>query len=301
MERRANFDGGFNTLICEDGEHDEQDPQYSHSNQGGKKVFTYITTPWKHRDRLVAVSLALLAIFLLIVDISLGAHYNNLKDTSVTINDTERISNNLTQLQETYKAAVETMNGFKKQLEREKISQKPTTWELKHQTKRSTDYKVLLDKLTKDTAALRSRLPKIDGGCRHCPQGWILMNSVCYYFSKGIIKTWQKSRDFCQMYGGDLLVIDSKDKENTTVTHLVDSLNPTTWGFWVGLSDNNEEGTWKWVDGTILVEGYWRDGEPNDVGNEDCAVVHPEENFFQAWNDVSCQSKSYWICEKALS
>ena len=53
-------------------------------------------------------------------------------------------------------------------------------------------------------------------GCKHCPPGWLLMNSVCYYFSfsnKAGLKSWQKAREFCQMHGGDLLVIDSKDKE----------------------------------------------------------------------------------------
>lgn len=42
------------------------------------------------------------------------------------------------------------------------------------------------------------------------------MNSVCYYFSfpdNVGLKTWQKARDFCQTYGGDLVVIDSQDKE----------------------------------------------------------------------------------------
>ncbi|KAG8013421.1 hypothetical protein GBF38_021772 [Nibea albiflora] len=49
-----------------------------------------------------------------------------------------------------------------------------------------------------------------------CPPGWILMNSLCYYFSftdNAFLRTWQRARDFCQIYGGDLAVIDSKDKE----------------------------------------------------------------------------------------
>lgn len=53
-------------------------------------------------------------------------------------------------------------------------------------------------------------------GCKHCPPGWFLINSVCYYFSSSVRdghKTWQKAREFCQVHGGDLLIIDSKDKE----------------------------------------------------------------------------------------
>lgn len=42
------------------------------------------------------------------------------------------------------------------------------------------------------------------------------MNSVCYYFpfsNAAGLKSWQKAREFCRIYGGDLLVIDTKDKE----------------------------------------------------------------------------------------
>lgn len=54
-----------------------------------------------------------------------------------------------------------------------------------------------------------------DAGCTHCTPGWILMNSVCYffYFSNNGGKSWQSARQHCQTHGGDLVVLDSKDKE----------------------------------------------------------------------------------------
>nr|XP_033498449.1 CD209 antigen-like protein A [Epinephelus lanceolatus] len=106
------------------------------------------------------------------------------------------------------------------------------------------------------------------------------------------------------MYGGDLAVIDSKDKEKATVNHLLDNNkyrpNPTM-GLWIGLKNFPKEDTWRWVDGRALVEGYWGDGEPNSnkQGDSDCGVVHAKENFFKAWNDVRCGQKQKWICEKA--
>ncbi|XP_044023304.1 CD209 antigen-like isoform X1 [Siniperca chuatsi] len=306
MERReisgCNSDGGLNTLICQEDLQDEEYP-YPYSNQDRQQVSTSRMTPWRH-CRLAAVSLALLAAVLLIVDISLGVHYNQLKDTHLTLDDTERIGNELTKLQDTYKAAIKNMTGYKKQLDSELSRQTQTNWELEHQTKRSTDYQGQFVKMNKDIAALRSHLPMINDGCRHCPPGWILMNSLCYYFSfsdNAGIKSWQKARNFCQMYGGDLAVIDTKDKENSTVNLLIHKKDPSKSlaGFWIGLRDVHEEGTWKWLDGTTLVEGYWNDGEPNDVNNEDCAAVYPRENFFKAWNDVGCANAMKWICEKA--
>ncbi|XP_042292689.1 CD209 antigen-like protein E [Thunnus maccoyii] len=298
MERReisgSNFDGGFNTLICQEDLNGEEQ-QVSMSNM----------IPSKH-CRLVAVSLALLAAVLLLADISLGVHYNKLTDTYLTLYDTERISSKLIKLQDTYKTAIETMKGAKKELDSEMSRQTQTNWELEHQTKRSKDYEVQIDKIKKNIDAMRSHLPMINDGCKHCPPGWLLMNSVCYYFpfsDRDGIKSWKNARQYCQVHGGDLAVIDNKDKEKSIVEHLVNDQKTlrSLMGFWIGLRDLHEEGTWKWLDETVLVEGYWNDGEPNDINDEDCTAVYPRENFFKAWNDVECRVELKWICEKALT
>ncbi|KAK2826126.1 hypothetical protein Q5P01_020340 [Channa striata] len=304
MDRRGisgfNSDTGFDKLICEDDLNNEESSHCPPSNPGRRQVSMPSMTP----SRLAAVSLVVLAVILLIVDISLGVHYNKLTDTHLTTEDVERISSDMKNLQDTYKTSVNTTKYVQKQLASEMNRQKPTNWELEHQKKRQTDYEAQIDKITKDIASMRSHLPMINNGCRQCPPGWILMNSVCYYFSfsdTAGVKTWQKARQFCQMHGGDLAVLDSKDKESSTVSVLINNQDfslPLN-GFWIGLRDLQEEGTWKWVDGKELVEGYWNDGEPNDIDNEDCAAVYPRENFFKAWNDVGCRFPMKWICEKA--
>ncbi|KAG7313938.1 hypothetical protein KOW79_022434 [Hemibagrus wyckioides] len=67
---------------------------------------------------------------------------------------------------------------------------------------------------------------------------------------------------------------------------------------WIGLSDRDREGVWKWVDGTPLTTKFWCGGEPNNLGEEDCA----ETGFLNrnCWNDRNCESKEMWICEKVL-
>lgn len=156
----------------------------------------------------------------------------------------ESISNELSTLENTYKAAFKSTNDYKKQLDSELQGQKHTKWELEHQTKRATDYKANVAKMTQEMAELKYRLPKIgmsclssfffclfemvpvfylsifpvttEVECRLCPPGWIWFNSVCYFFPFDNYlgsKSWSKAREFCQMYGGDLAVIDSKEKE----------------------------------------------------------------------------------------
>ncbi|KAI8510743.1 hypothetical protein Bbelb_116590 [Branchiostoma belcheri] len=64
--------------------------------------------------------------------------------------------------------------------------------------------------------------------------------------------------------------------------------------FYIGLSDQNAEGQWRFADGTALCSyNNWSPGEPNNRGNEDCATLLPRSK----WNDVPCSSDLRYICQ----
>lgn len=90
---------------------------------------------------------------------------NKLTDTHLTLHDTEHISSELIKLQDTYKTAIETMKGAKKELDREMSRQTQTNWEFEHQTKRTKDYEVQIDQINKDLGTMRSHLPMISETC----------------------------------------------------------------------------------------------------------------------------------------
>ncbi|XP_072563479.1 uncharacterized protein [Paramormyrops kingsleyae] len=75
-----------------------------------------------------------------------------------------------------------------------------------------------------------------------CPTGWISFNFKCYYVSDER-KTWIDSQEDCRHKGADLLIINSLKEE------LIFSKDQRAW---IGLTDKEHEGTWKWVDGTPL-------------------------------------------------
>ncbi|XP_069574651.1 CD209 antigen-like protein C [Brachyistius frenatus] len=250
--------------------------------------------------KLLAGILAVLAAILLVVDIGLGVYYNKLTDGNDIVTD---IASEMTKLHATYDAAIKSRDEVKKQLQLEISEQQVTKWELDHQSRRSRDYQKQTDKLQMEIAALKSHMPMIEEGCRHCLPGWTFMNSVCYYFPLSDTishKSWLDARQFCKKQGGDLASIQSRE-EHLAVAELVNNYQDSSRhvshsGFWIGLRDV-EEGIWKWPDGTRITEGYWNDGEPNDQGNEDCVAIYPRSNPFKAWNDAPCAYSLKWICE----
>uniref|UniRef100_A0A096MCD7 C-type lectin domain family 4 member M-like n=1 Tax=Poecilia formosa TaxID=48698 RepID=A0A096MCD7_POEFO len=123
--------------------------------------------------------------------------------------------------------------------------------------------------------------------------GWNLSDYWGIYYISSAVATWGESRNDCLKRGADLVIINSRDEQDFL-----------TWykkRLWIGLTDAEKEGEWKWVDGTRLNTSYWGPDEPNsDLGeNEDCG----EMRFFESennWNDVSCGIKNSWICERKL-
>ncbi|XP_034715636.1 CD209 antigen-like protein E isoform X2 [Etheostoma cragini] len=124
-------------------------------------------------------------------------------------------------------------------------------------------------------------------------QGWVYFRLSFYYISSEK-KSWQDSRADCQQRSADLVIINSKEEQDFTST-----FHKLTW---IGLTERETKGTWKWVDGTLLTKSYWNPGEPNDYEgkNEDCVEIrtHDWENN---WNDLPCGHQNFWICEKRIA
>lgn len=105
-------------------------------------------------------------------------------------------------------------------------------------------------------------------------------------------KSWSDGRQFCRDCGGDLIIINTGEKQR-----YISSI--ATGVVWIGLSDIAEEGKMKWVDNTTLNKGFWAENEPNDYsGSEDCVELNPKKTVLNNWNDIPCTNKRRWICEK---
>ncbi|GAA6229182.1 CD209 antigen-like protein A [Lates japonicus] len=144
--------------------------------------------------------------------------------------------------------------------------------------------------------------------CKKCHDSWRLFEAKCYYFSSRML-TWSSSRAWCRTQGGDLLIINS-EQEQSFIFDTSQALERSSTRLWIGMTDAEEEGDWRWVDGSKVTSDvqYWlnRPGmgtEPDDwkvedpVG-EDCGHIDTSENTLVSWMDGSCKIPYRWICEK---
>uniref|UniRef100_A0A8C5N1P8 C-type lectin domain-containing protein n=1 Tax=Leptobrachium leishanense TaxID=445787 RepID=A0A8C5N1P8_9ANUR len=125
-----------------------------------------------------------------------------------------------------------------------------------------------------------------------CDKEWKQFHRSCYYFTPSK-STWEVARSLCKEKGGDLAIIKSEKEQKFLASHIKNFF------YWIGLTDIKEEGKWLWVDGTALDTSvtFWKNGEPNNQGNEDCGILYPDGQ----WNDMICSDSTiYAICEKAL-
>lgn len=114
--------------------------------------------------------------------------------------------------------------------------------------------------------------------CRALGGFAISSTSSCYSFLVATF-SWQRARNVCQEWGGDLVEIGSAE-ENGALAALA------TGSVWIGANDEEQEGTFRWAGGGLVDYAAWAPNQPDNwEGVEDCGELH---GFDQLWNDRPC-------------
>uniref|UniRef100_A0A3P9AVD0 C-type lectin domain-containing protein n=1 Tax=Maylandia zebra TaxID=106582 RepID=A0A3P9AVD0_9CICH len=114
-----------------------------------------------------------------------------------------------------------------------------------------------------------------------------LQGNYFWYQVSSEKKSWEESRRDCLKKGSDLMIINSREEQFKK-------------SLWIGLTDSETDGRWKWVDGTRMTTSYWNSGEPNGGRTENCGQIKVYDSQ-NSWNDETCSNKHFWICEKRIS
>ncbi len=115
-------------------------------------------------------------------------------------------------------------------------------------------------------------------------------NHTYYYYSHPC--TWYAAKTICEYLGGHLATIYN-GYDNSVVCRLSPDEK-----IWLGATDVEQEGTWKWVTGEAFNHTAWNSDAPNNGYSNDEGV----ENYLiqydhGGWDDVAGNSMYGFVCE----
>lgn len=120
--------------------------------------------------------------------------------------------------------------------------------------------------------------------------------------------TWRQARDKCNKMGGHLVTITSK-LENDFIKKEV--LKGDSLYYWLGGTDEEQEGKWKWVTGEEWSYTNWRNNQPDNANHEEhYLMMYQGKDSYNSgglnglWNDenMDCSmtvdlNRQGYICE----
>jgi C-type mannose receptor len=110
-------------------------------------------------------------------------------------------------------------------------------------------------------------------------------------------RTWQQAKSKCESMGMNLATVNN-ETENNWLKTTANSITTATSGWWIGLNDLDNEGTFEWESGLSSSFVDWDNGEPNNGGGgEDCVSLLNLVVQHTDWSDYDCGMKISFICE----
>ncbi|CAM5158977.1 unnamed protein product [Eretmochelys imbricata] len=134
-------------------------------------------------------------------------------------------------------------------------------------------------------AVVRSR-PCPNHAATTCPVNWIGFQGrtyqwKCYYFSK-IDGDWNSSQNNCSSLSASLATVDTLEEKDFMLRY------KGRLETWIGLTREEEDKPWKWVNGTPF----------NDLfpirGGGECAYLNDEQGI----SSSRCSTGRHWVCSR---
>jgi hypothetical protein len=107
--------------------------------------------------------------------------------------------------------------------------------------------------------------------------------------------TWNQARTDAVNRGGRLAVFPTGDVYDRIAAKIRTTFDGY---FWLGGSDAEQEGIWRWIDGTPITYGTWQVGEPNNQSGVEHALHVVVGNTI--WNDAPMDGEGGWNHAYAL-
>ena len=110
--------------------------------------------------------------------------------------------------------------------------------------------------------------------------------------------SWEDSASYALSLGGFLTTVDD-EAENSWLFDTFASWDNQSRHLWTGLSDSNDEGNYRWHDGTPFLFRDWGDAQPSAGGDEDyvhIASTNMGNIMPGTWNDLENDPQYFPVC-----
>jgi len=137
-----------------------------------------------------------------------------------------------------------------------------------------------------------------DSDCvQDCEQSWEAHGQHCYFWSDHI-ETWDWAEQFCLKKGAHLASVTSNSTNQYILRGIMKrNINEN---MWIGGTDKDEEGVWKWADGSPWEFTDWQTGRPGRP-NERQNCLHYDAFVDFKWYDYRCYDRSYkFLCSQKV-
>ncbi|XP_038636971.1 CD209 antigen-like isoform X2 [Scyliorhinus canicula] len=121
-----------------------------------------------------------------------------------------------------------------------------------------------------------------------CPVGWYIFAKQCFFFSYDSAD-WRSANSSCTQANAMLAIVTNLQLQNFITAHDANIR-------WIGLTDLEQVGVYRWVNGAPLVTGFWSAGEPNNPGVERC-VTKGARHELNLWSNNYCTLRRNWVCQ----
>ncbi|XP_064106969.1 C-type lectin domain family 17, member A-like [Macrobrachium nipponense] len=110
-----------------------------------------------------------------------------------------------------------------------------------------------------------------------CPDPYVPIDeSRCILLDAFVTRTYREAIDYCKTHGGDLLMMDDCETVGLVYDFIYSGAGMADKHYWLGASDEEEEGTWKFVDNRPVPMGtpFWGPNQPDNGETHNCAILH---------------------------
>ncbi|XP_021244970.1 macrophage mannose receptor 1-like [Numida meleagris] len=126
-----------------------------------------------------------------------------------------------------------------------------------------------------------------------CQKGWMKYGFYCYSIGQ-LPATFSEAKLICEENKAHLATV--RDRYEQAFLTSVIGFKPVKY-FWIGLSDTEEQGTFRWAGGDPVIFTHWNMGMP---GREPGCVAMRTGTSAGLWDILNCEEKNLFLCKQIV-